>query len=113
MASSIRVEELKEEYPWVEPLLDALNGLTVPCLPEEMTDRWQTATIERLKVAGKLPPRRFTTDPVRQGDVKVLIDDLIELAVMSRADDGRRINVPDIFRVSAGMKRKGGVPVAK
>jgi hypothetical protein len=65
-----------------------------------------------MESAGKLPPRRFATDPVRRGETAVLIDDLVELAVLSRTEDGR-INVPDIFRVSAGMKRRGGVPAAK
>lgn len=111
-ASEIRVEELGEEYPWVKPLLDALRGLTVPCDSAEMTDRWTSTTIARMKKAGKLPPRRFATDPVRRGNVAVLIDDLVDLAVLSRTDDDR-LNVPDIFRVSAGMKRKGGVPAAK
>jgi hypothetical protein len=112
MASRIRVEEIGEEYPWVKPLLDALRGLTVPCSQDEITARWTRATIDSMESAGKLPPRRFATDPVRRGETAVLIDDLVELAVLSRTEDGR-INVPDIFRVSAGMKRRGGVPAAK
>ena len=112
MASTIRVQEIGEEYPWVKPLLDALRGITVPCSQKEITTRWTKATISLMASADKLPPRRFSTDLVRRGEVAALIDDLVELAVLSRTEDGR-INVPDIFRVSAGMRRRGGVPAAK
>ncbi|MBF0560916.1 MAG: hypothetical protein HQL37_02645 [Alphaproteobacteria bacterium] len=111
-ASTIRVDELAEDYPWIKPLLDSLRGLTVPCQPSELIERWNRTTITRMKDAGKLPPRLYTTDPLRNGRADTLIDDLVELAVVSRASGGR-INIPDIFRVSAGIKRKGGVPAAR
>lgn len=112
-ASEIRLFEItKEDYPWVSPLLDALRDLTVPCLPEELIGRWTGATINRMKKADKLPPRRFTTDPVRRNDPLTLIDDLEELAIVSRAEGGR-VNMPDIFRIAAKVKRKGGVPIAR
>ncbi len=61
------------------------------------------------KAAGaKLPPRRFTNDPFRKGSPEALIDDLVELAVLYRTKDGR-LNMPDIFRVGFGIRRKGGV----
>ncbi len=112
-ASEIRLFEItKEDYPWVAPLLEALRDLTVPCRPEEMTSRWTGATFNRMNEAVKLPPRRFTTDPVRRHDPLTLIEDLEDLAVLSRAEGGR-INMPDIFRIAANVKRKGGVPVAR
>jgi hypothetical protein len=37
-ASRIRVGEIKEDYPWVKPLLEAARGLTVPCDPQELTE---------------------------------------------------------------------------
>jgi hypothetical protein len=37
-ASRIRVGEIKEDYPWVKPLLEATRGLTVPCDPQELTE---------------------------------------------------------------------------
>ena len=58
--------------------------------------------------APKLPPRRFTNDPFRMGKPEALIDDLVELAVLYRTKDGR-LNIPDIFRVGFGIRRKGGV----
>jgi hypothetical protein len=107
-ASSIRIEEIKEDNPWVEPLLEAAREMSVPCLPRELLERWTPAEIAKLRGAPKLPPRRFSTDPIRQGRKEVLIDDLVELAVLYRTEDGR-LNMPDIFRVGFGIKRKGGV----
>lgn len=108
-ASQIRVGEIKEDYPWVEPLLEAARGLTVPCSPMELTSRWTPQRIYQVQQAtDKLPPRRFSTDPYRQGNYEALIDDLVELAVVYRTADAR-LNMPDIFRVGFGIKRKGGV----
>lgn len=108
-ASAIRIGEIKEDYPWVQPLLEAARGLSVPCEPDELLERWTKKQIDEVRAATKLPPRRFTTDPNRSGTKDVLIDDLVELAVLYRTDDQRRLNMPDIFRVGFGIKRKGGV----
>jgi hypothetical protein len=111
-ASTIRISEIKEDYPWTEPLLSALKGITVPMTLEELTERWTEDCIQKsLKAARthqRLPPRRYSDDPIRRGTVEALIDDLIELAVIYRTAD-KRFNMPDIFRVGFGIKRKGGV----
>jgi hypothetical protein len=111
-ASEIRVGEISEDYPWVPPLLEAARGLTVPCEVDDLTQNWprRQQLAERLRQAtgGKLLPRRFVTDPVRAGKTEALIEDLVELAIIYRTDDGR-INIPDIFRVGFGIKRMGGV----
>ena len=108
-ASEIRIGEIKEDYPWVKPLLEAARGLTVPCEEQELTRQWTAERILEVDQAtDKLPPRRFSTDPYRSRSREALIDDLVELAVLYRTDD-RRLNMPDIFRVGFGIKRKGGV----
>lgn len=109
-ASRTRVDEIAEDYPWVKPLLEAARGLLVPCEPHELLSKWAPDCIAKTREAGgkKLPPRRFTTDPLRQGRPDALIEDLVDLAVVVRGRDGR-LNVPDIFRVGFGIKRKGGV----
>lgn len=111
-ASEIRIGEVKEDYPWVQPLLEAARGLSVPCDPEELVARWTPQKLNEVRAATKLPPRRFTTDPGRSGRKEVLIDDLVELAVLYRTEDGR-LNMPDIFRVGFGIKRMGGVKPPK
>jgi hypothetical protein len=111
-ASTIRIREIKEDYPWVGPLLESARGLTVPCTPSELTECWTKQIIQRAidysQEQKRLPPRRFSLDASRQGKPDALVDDLVELAVLYRTED-RRLNMPDIFRVGFGIKRKGGV----
>jgi hypothetical protein len=107
-ASGIRVEEIAEDHPWMRPLLEAARGTVVPCDPTELTRRWTPECLSKVRAEStkKLPPRRFTT--LRRDQVEALIDDLVELAVLYRTEDGR-VNMPDIFRVGFGIKRMGGV----
>ncbi|HBB41079.1 MAG: hypothetical protein COW73_04960 [Nitrospirae bacterium CG18_big_fil_WC_8_21_14_2_50_70_55] len=109
-ASQVRVDEIGEDYPWVKPLLEAARGAEVPMTTTELSSRWPADSLGQVtKAAGdKLPPRRFTNDPFRQGSPEALIDDLVELAVLYRTKDGR-LNMPDIFRVGFGIRRRGGV----
>lgn len=109
-ASEIRVQEIAEDYPWVTPLLEAARGAVVPITAQELSKRWTRELLQKMRRASakKLPPRRYTNDPLRGGSTDALIDDLVELAVLYRTKDGR-LNIPDIFRVGFGIKRKGGV----
>lgn len=111
-ASKIRINEIKEDYPWVGPLLEALKGATVPLKLDELTGRWPEsciqASLEAAQQKLRLPPRRYSSDPNRKGTLPALVDDLVELAVLYRTED-KRLNMPDIFRVGFGIKRKGGV----
>jgi hypothetical protein len=109
-ASQVRVDEIGEDYPWVKPLLEAARGAVVPMTTTEVSSRWSADSLRQMTEAAgpKLPPRRFTNDPFRKGSAEALIDDLVELAVLYRTKDGR-LNMPDIFRVGFGIRRKGGV----
>lgn len=109
-ASEIRVQEIAEDYPWVTPLLEAARGALVPITAEELSNRWTSDGLLKMRRAArtKLPPRRFTSDPIRGGRPDALIDDLVELAVLYRTKDNR-LNIPDIFRVGFGIRRRGGV----
>lgn len=111
-ASTIRVAELKEDYPWVDRALEALRGMTVPCEFDEVDDRWEgSRVLDRLtedieQDAVKLPPRH-----IEEGSQGVR-SDLELLGVFLRMRDGR-VNIPDVFRVGYGLGRKGGVRVAR
>lgn len=106
-ASRIRVEEVKEDFFWVQTLMEPLKGLVIPCAFDEIRDRWQTArVIEKLErqdgTDAALLPKHL--DEGFEG----LRDDLLELALFSRQKDGR-INMPDVYRVGFGLGRMGGV----
>ncbi|MCM8614179.1 hypothetical protein [Accumulibacter sp.] len=110
-ASAIRVRELQEDYPWVEPLLRALSRSTVPLSFDELAQHWTPVCIsESLAAAAskqRLPPRRYSSAGGR--NLAALLEDLVELAVLYPTEDRKRYNMPDIFRVGFGIKRKGGV----
>ena len=108
VASSIRVSEIQEDYPWVHRVLSPLSGKVVPCSFDEIAERWEDeGVLDRLteeaeQNAVKLPPRH-----IDQGPHGVRLD-LESLGVFLRLRDDR-VNIPDVFRVCYGLGRRGGV----
>ena len=107
-ASTNRIAEIKEDYPWVGPLLDALKGTTVPLTLDELNKQWTESciqsAIDAAQTQEKLPPRGYSNTR----SLEALVGDLVELAILYETAD-QRFNMPDIFRVGFGIKRKGGV----
>ena len=107
-ASKIRVNEIREDYPWVDSVLDPLGGMVVPCEFDEVEERWKKNKVldhlveqmEENEV--KLPPSH-----IDEGAAGVRRD-IESLGVFLRMRDGR-INIPDVFRVGYGLGRRGGV----
>lgn len=118
-ASRVRVDQLKEEYKWIEFALAPLEGLRVPCSAKEIVDRWlatKTARqIERdAESKGYLPPSEM---PVTQLDRRSaekftletgILATLGKIGVLEPRQDGR-INMPDIFRIGAALIGRGRV----
>lgn len=120
-ASSIRLAELREDYPWIRQILEPLQGITVPATTEELYSRWREAgVVEAIRQAAAensaeddatgpyLPPHALETPASGQCEEDALIEAAIEIGVMNRTGDGR-LNIPDLFRVAAGIGRRGGV----
>jgi hypothetical protein len=116
-ASEVRVSQLGEDYPWIRRVLQDLEGLEVPCNPSAFTERWQARkTVDSIRyvtdMAGRPGPielQRPTSE--REG---ALLEAVKNIGVVEeRSLD--RINMPDIFRVAARIKRRGGVrpPVSR
>jgi hypothetical protein len=114
-ASHNRVQQLKEDYVWIEDVLRPLNGLETPNDDDEFVARWQSD-----RTFGKIIALK-TNDPdclipvelegFNEGDPTVyekLIETLQNIGVAERRDDGR-LNIPDLFQVASGMVRRGGV----
>lgn len=95
--SEDRVDELKEEYPWLEKLKTMLSGLTMLVSRDIFLERIDVSqwTDEQRK---KLPSQNA------QGIFAVLQ----KLGIILIASDGR-INMPEIYLHGFGMKRKGGL----
>jgi hypothetical protein len=107
-AAGVRAREIREDFPWTERALRALEGLLVPCDSQRVLAAWRRAQLEKeLDTDAEARRRR------RHGsDLRGVLDDLVDLGVMQRLRDGR-INVPDVYRLGFKMKRRGGVPLRK
>ncbi|HRS17561.1 MAG TPA: hypothetical protein P5234_15100 [Thermoanaerobaculaceae bacterium] len=103
-ASEIRRKELREDYPWVDALIEALKGKVVPCVFADIASTWSNSGVMRtLEAEGeRLPPAHLEEGPAG------LRKDLEELAIFLRMKDDR-VNIPDVFRVAYGLGRRGGV----
>jgi hypothetical protein len=111
-ASGTRLIELEENYPWVSMALEPLRGLVVPCTSNEIASRWmKKKTVDAIssRYGGSSAPIDLVlanlTGPKEEA---VLMKLLTEIGVFEVRENGK-INIPDIFRVKAGILRKGGV----
>lgn len=99
-ASKQRVEELAEDFPWIEEVATKLERLEVPCSEEKLTERLRRCRF--VKGHAALP----------DDDPQTILRKLQELGVFLKGEDGRN-NVPDLYRVAMGMKRRGGIKLAE
>lgn len=106
-ASSIRVNELKEDYPWVGELLRPLKGITLPCEFEQIQEKWSGASLlEKLQAQTQQDVRSLPSQ--LSSGCQGIKRDLEELGIFQTNRDGR-INMPDVYRVGYGLGRKGGI----
>jgi hypothetical protein len=94
--SQDRVEELKEDFPWLSELKEVLTGETL--LMSE-TD---------FKVRLKQLIDRANPEMLPANTVEGMERILQELGIVSKSSDGR-INMPEIYLHGFGLKRKGGL----
>jgi hypothetical protein len=112
-ASTDRLRELGEDYPWISWALAPLQYDFVPIEKRQLFASWETSkVVERIldwvETGGKLAPIGVISE--RTPDA--LLKAMISIAVMEDRPNGK-INVPDIFRVEAKILRKGGVAVPR
>ncbi|WP_457629654.1 hypothetical protein [Oceanithermus sp.] len=106
-ASRIRRSELREDYPWVDALLEPLEGMVVPIAFDEIESVWrERSVISKLK-RGSLGGEHLPPAHLEEGGAG-LRRDLEDLGIFLRMRDGR-VNIPDVFRVAYGLGRRGGV----
>jgi hypothetical protein len=117
-ASEYRLKELKEDYGWISSALEPLRGLHVPMDRSMVTNVWRNkrTTAEILAgsaATGALPPVRLDTAQSANSDQEdALLEDLVAIGIVEVRSNAK-VNVPDIFRLDAGIKRKGGVPAPR
>ena len=106
--------ELREDHPWIKTVLDDLKGLAVPCLPGQLTRRWrdrETARrVSEANVDSESPGVPIALESgTSEKPERVLLDALVTLRVVEIRKTTNKVNVPDIYRVAAGIGRRGGV----
>ncbi len=115
-ASRTRIEELSEDYRWMTIVLTDMESLVVPLSADDLAARWrERGTLKKLrKQAGEagndrryIPPGEVLETPERNA-YPLLIEQLVRLKIFIRLTDGR-INMPDLFRLQANVRRKGGM----
>ncbi len=116
-ASKVRVEELSEDYRWMDTVLKAMEGLVVPLSEKDLIARWkQRQTISSLKALAEneardrrfIPPGDVLNADDENNAYSKLIEQLERLRIFFELSDGR-INMPDLFRLQVNVKRKGGM----
>ncbi|MBN9508113.1 MAG: ATP-binding protein [Alphaproteobacteria bacterium] len=112
-ASTSRLRELYEDYPWIKPALEALRRQFVPMEQEQLFDIWERQkVIEAIRGDASAEPRSTPVKFLAGDDPSALLSSMRDVGVMEERANGK-INVPDIFRVEAEILRKGGVAVPK
>lgn len=109
-ASDIRVQELQEDFAWMQEVMEPLVGLSVPCEEREILTRWKNRGLIR-KIRDMANAERASAAKLSPGfeqGEKGLLHDLEQLGILDRRGDDR-INVPDLYRIKFGLKRRGGV----
>lgn len=111
-ASQVRVNELTEDYWWMSRALKPLRNITVPCEHQIIHEKWmEDGTCQAIRSSsgkGSLLPIFFESRDLINSDEEALLQTLEAIAVIEFRTSGK-INFPDIFRVGAGIKRRGGV----
>ena len=95
--SQDRIRELVDEYSWLQPLKDSLNGLKVPVAEEIFLDKLENTTWSQ--EPGKQPPISKPEEIIRY---------LLQLGIIEIRSD-KRVNIPEIYMYGFGVKRPGGV----
>ncbi|MGC8525411.1 MAG: hypothetical protein ACP5M5_14115 [Acidibrevibacterium sp.] len=115
-ASKIRVQELSEDYGWMGTVLEDMEGLVVPLEENDLAVRWrERGTLKKLQ--SEAEKQKNDSRYIPPGEVlmaeetkayALLIEQLVRLKIFFRLAD-LRINMPDLFRLQAKVKRKGGM----
>ncbi len=94
-ASRIRVEEIQEDLPWAHQAMGMLENLVVPCTRAQVFSAWRKGRLFE-GASSPLPP-----------DPEGVMEELKRTGILKVLADGR-INIPDVYRLGFGLRRKGG-----
>ncbi|QHD68348.1 hypothetical protein GS397_15695 [Sphingobium yanoikuyae] len=123
-ASENRVDDLLQDYWWIDYIREPLSGLHTPITKEALFTAWKEAnTASQIRAVaplrGLLPvylalraridelPRELAAD-ISTDENALLMS--LRLISVCEIRTNQKVNFPDIFRVAFKMKRRGGIP---
>jgi hypothetical protein len=112
-AASARWTELSEDYGWIKLALEPLRRQFVPMEKLELFKLWNESQVTR-KILDQACDGSWLAPigVIIEHSPEALLRTMTSIDVMEQRANGK-INVPDIFRVEAGILRKGGVAVPR
>ena len=112
-ASQGRLNELYEDYEWIRPSLEALKRQFVPMSRDQLFQLWEESrVVEAIQSSALGEVSKTPAGLTDNQSLEALLEAMKAVSVMDERSNGK-INVPDIYRVEAGILRKGGVAVPK
>lgn len=116
-ASRARLAELEEDYPWVMTALEPLRNREVPLERQKLEDYWRESdTFARVQTIAQERDRHVLIPiqlsfllgekPSHEEELRRALE---VIGVLELRKSLGTIDVPDIYRVEAGIKRRGGV----
>lgn len=112
-ASQARVTELSEEYDWIAIAFEPLRRQFVPIAKKDLFQLWDNEkVVEEIVQQAAVKKWLAPIGMFSEQNNEALLKTMTSIAVMEERGNGK-INVPDIFRVEAGILRKGGVAVPR
>lgn len=113
-ASEDRLAELSQDYPWVRVALHPLRGESVPLELAYLFELWNRAgTFEQIRQYSANEKKSIylmasgVAESSNSNEAKVL--SALNFIGVAEVRKNGKVDVPDIFRVEAGIKRRGGV----
>jgi len=94
-ASETRVDEIQEDIPWAHEAMSLLENQVVPCTRAQVFAAWRKGRLFDKQVKG-IPQ-----------DQEGVLEELRRTGILKLLADGR-INIPDVYRLGFGLRRKGG-----
>ena len=119
-ASSNRVDQLKEEYAWIDPALQCIHSQkeTIPMNWTTLKSIWLANTaavlneIESMRERSLIPWQTHSDPTIKIEALRTTLNEIGVIKVKMRGND-ERIEIPDIYRLAYKIGRKGGIATSK
>jgi hypothetical protein len=95
-ASEWRVREIDDDFRWAGSAMKMLSNIVVPCDSSVLMSAWKRGQLVSL-----------LDSEAQERGLDGVLEDLRRVGILQVLRDDR-INIPDVYRVGFGLRRKGG-----